>query len=48
MARIDKEIDAQNLIALNTENFSFTTSTLINKEQELIRKIVNFTPQKKA
>ncbi|HAU1234359.1 TPA: conjugative transfer relaxase/helicase TraI [Legionella pneumophila] len=48
MAGIDKEIDAQNLIALNTENSSFTTSTLINKEQELIRKIVNFTPQKKG
>lgn len=48
MSRIDQEIDAQNLIALNTENTSFTTSKLINKEQELIKKIVNFTPQKKG
>ncbi|HAU1484343.1 TPA: conjugative transfer relaxase/helicase TraI [Legionella pneumophila] len=48
MSRIDQEIDAQNLIALNTENSSFTTSKLINKEQELIKKIVNFTHQKKG
>ncbi|WP_061820309.1 conjugative transfer relaxase/helicase TraI, partial [Legionella pneumophila] len=48
MSRIDQEIDAQNLIALNAENSSFTTSKLINKEQELIKKIVNFTHQKKG
>ncbi|WP_031562449.1 conjugative transfer relaxase/helicase TraI [Legionella wadsworthii] len=48
MSRIDQEIDAQNLIALNTENSCFTTSKLINKEQELIKKIVNFTHQKKG
>ncbi|HHF0528707.1 TPA: conjugative transfer relaxase/helicase TraI [Legionella anisa] len=48
MAQIDEEIKAQNLIALDTENRSFTTHALINKERELIHKISNFTPQTKS
>lgn len=46
--QIDTAIGAQQLIALDTEDTRFTTPGLINKEQSLIKKISNYTPQKNA
>ncbi|HAU0661264.1 TPA: conjugative transfer relaxase/helicase TraI [Legionella pneumophila] len=46
--QIDTALGTQQLIALDTEDTCFTTHKLINKEQALIKKISNFTPQKNA
>ena len=46
--QIDTALNTQQLIALDTEDTCFTTYKLINKEQALIKKISNFTPQKNA
>jgi conjugative transfer relaxase protein TraI len=46
--QIDTEIGAHHLIALDTQDSRFTTKGLINKEQILLKKISNFTPQKNA
>ncbi|KTD70361.1 putative conjugative transfer protein TraI [Legionella santicrucis] len=48
MAQIDHEIKTKNLIALDAEDRSFTTQTLINKERELVNKISSFKPQTKS